>query len=139
MDPLLIPLAAITIPIIVVPVAILSRQARRARELDHIERMRGLELGHGLPQKDAWWTASRIVVLIAGIVPIWAMGLAGFIDWFGGARQELWEASAIVAAVGVLCGTYLATRHLFPRPTVDAPTLKPQYDPDAFDVVSSRG
>jgi hypothetical protein len=138
-DTMIIPLAALAIPLIIAPVAIVSKAAQRKRELEHAERMRALELGSVLKQDEPWWTPSRIVVLIGGVVPISALGLAGFLAWFGEGRPGLWEACGLVAATGVACGTFLGGRLISVQAQVDRPALKPQYDPDAFDVVGSRG
>ncbi len=141
MDVLIIPLVALAIPLIVAPTAIVFRHAQREREMEHAERMRALELGHKLPQDESWWTRPRITVLIAGVVPAGALGLAGFIHWFGGPHQDIWEGCCVVASLGLICGTYLASRLLARQPAVDAPNLKPQYDydPDAFEVAGARG
>ena len=138
-DVLVIPLAALAIPIVVGPIAILAKHAQRDRELEHAERMRAMEVGATLTQDEPWWTPARLVVLIAGVVPVASMGIAGFIDWFGGARPGLWESCGLVAGAGLVCGTYLAGRVITVTPSVEARSIKPHYDPDAFDVVSSRG
>jgi len=65
MDPLIVPLAALTIPIVVAPTAIAFKHVQRLRELEHIERMRALELGWVLPKDEPWWSPARIVVMIA--------------------------------------------------------------------------
>ena len=72
-DPLIIPLAALGIPIIVVPTAMAFKHAARLRELDHTERMRALELGRFNPGDGEWTTNGRIGKPIRASVPIVAM------------------------------------------------------------------
>jgi hypothetical protein len=139
MDPLLIPMAAFLIPIIVVPTALAFKHARRVRELEHLERMRAIELGRLQPGDESWSTPARIVTSIGAGVPIASMIIAFLESQQHGYRFETWFFCGCTALAGVIGGTCLASRYLLVPREADPAASKPVYDPDAFDVVSSRG
>jgi hypothetical protein len=138
MDPLLIPVFALMIPIVIVPTALAFKKAERARQLEHTERMRALELGRILPKDEGWWSPARISVAIGAGVPIAAMAAAMNATESSGFQERIWLMSGMVSITGVISGSCLAFRHFF-GPSQDAAVEKPQYDPDAFDVVGRRG
>lgn len=139
MDPLLIPILALFIPIVIAPTAIAFKTAERARMLEHTERMRALELGRTLPKDEPWWNPARIGVFIGAGVPIAAMAVSLVATESGGPLERLWLINGMVAIAGVICGTTIVCRHFFKAPQTAAYAEKHQYDPDAFDVVGSRG
>jgi ABC-type spermidine/putrescine transport system permease subunit II len=138
MDPLLIPVFALLIPIVIVPTAMAFKKAERARQLEHAERMRALELGRTLPKDEGWWNAARISVTIGAGVPIFSMFAAMVATEWSGFQERIWLMCGMVSMAAVISGTSLAFRHFF-SPTQDTAVEKPQYDPDAFDVVGRRG
>jgi hypothetical protein len=139
MDPILIPLAALSIPIIVVPTSLAFKHARRVRELEHLERMRAIELGRSQPGDESWSMPARISTAIGAGVPIVSMIIAFLESQQQGYRFETWFFCGCTAIAGVIGGTCLASRFLIAPREADSTTSKPVYDPDAFDVVSSRG
>ena len=144
MDPLIIPIVALVIPIIIVPTAMGIKHARFLREVEHAERMRAMELGRPLDE-DETWTPAGIVVTIGAGVPVASMliawlasrsyGIAG-----GSVVESIWKMAGMVGLGGVICGSILASQMLMkrdqPAPAVDE---KPEFDPEAFDVVGRRG
>jgi hypothetical protein len=140
MDPLIIPIVALLIPMIIVPTALGIKHARFLREVEHAERMRAMELGRPLAEDQSWTPAATASSIGAG-VPIAVM----FIAFIAAPRQEsseaLWMAAAMIGVAGVICGTILAGMQLSRRNQASAASTveKPAYDPDQFDVVSSRG
>jgi hypothetical protein len=66
------------------------------------------------------------------------MGAAMFATLETGFHEEIWMSSGLVGVAGVICGTLLAA---LSRPAVaaDRSAAKPVYEPDAFDVVGTRG
>ena len=142
-DPILIPLAGIALPVVLVPVILGIRYARYERQLEHAERIRALELGRTLPKDEPWWTLPRISVAIGAGVP----AAVFFCAWQAGRTQGdptvTWVAASIVGFAAVVCGSGLSAWHFF-RPDQSADLAdgfhaKPQFDADAYDVVSSRG
>ena len=59
----------------IAPLAIILgiRQAQRKREMEHIERMKALELGRTLPQDEPWLSPTKIGAAIGILVPIAAL------------------------------------------------------------------
>jgi hypothetical protein len=137
-DPLIIPLAALGIPIIVAPTAMAFKHAAKLRDLEHAEKMRALELGRFNPGDAEWTTNARIGAGIGAGVPIVAMIAALVASMEVGYHEEIWTSSGFVGVAGVICGAILAAQ---PRSAVaaDQSTAKPVYEPDAFDVVGTRG
>ncbi len=136
MSPFIIPIVALLIPMIIVPVVLGLRHAKLDRELEHAERMRALEMGRTLPQDEAWWTPARISVTIGAGVPIgvflcavMAIGLVGY-------REGIWVGAMAVGVTAVVCGTFLAAKSFNSR-AFDP--VKPMMDADVFDVAGSRG
>ena len=76
MDPIIIPIVGMAIPIVIVPVALGIKYARRERELEHAERMKALELGRTLPQDEPLWSPGRLCLAIGVGVPIGVFGFA---------------------------------------------------------------
>jgi hypothetical protein len=142
-DPILIPLAGIALPVVLVPVILSIRHAKFERQLEHSERIKALELGRTLPKDEAWWTLPRISVAIGAGVPASVF----FCAWQASESQHdarvIWIAAGIVAMTAVVCGTALTAWHFFrpDRTTDDSDrySAKSQFDADAYDVVSSRG
>jgi hypothetical protein len=142
-DPILIPIAGLALPMILVPVILGIRYARLERELEHAERMKALELGRTLSKDEGWWTLPRISVAIGAGVPTAVF----FCAWQASESQpdskDIWLGAAIVGLGAVLSGSVLAARHFLPReraadPVYGVPT-KSQSDPYEYDVVSRRG
>ena len=143
MDPLVIPIVGMAIPIILVPIVLALRHARIERELEHAERIKALELGRTLPQDEPWWSPARICVAIGAGVPIGVFGLAFLASQAVGPSEQIWVAAGVVGVAGVFNGTFLAgryfTQYARPKTGADVGHAKPEVDADAFDVVGSRG
>jgi drug/metabolite transporter (DMT)-like permease len=143
MDPLIIPIVALLIPIVIVPTALGIKHARFLREVEHAERMRAMELGQTLPG-DVSWTPASVAVLIGAGVPIAAMLIAfmagrSFHD--GEQIRGIWQAAAVIGFGGVICGTALGIQQFAKtdRPAPVSHDEKLAFDPDAYDVVGRRG
>jgi hypothetical protein len=141
-DPMLIPIAAIALPVILVPIILGLRQARIERELEHAERMKALELGRTLPQDEGWWSLPRISVAIGAGVP----AVVFFCAWQGSESlsdpRTPWVAASLVGLAAVVSGSTLAARHYLrhdeARQAAHGFNGKPLIDEDAYDFVSRR-
>src|SRR5262249_11690942 len=127
---------------------------RRKRELEHIERMRALEVGRsypgdneggflGLPHRAI---PALIAVAIGAGVPLGVFLFALLASLIGGYQQELWLALGLVGLGAVISCTVLAHGAFQMMPSNSASERsesfadsKPLVDEDAYDVVSSRG
>jgi len=104
--------------------------------------MRALELGRTLAEDESWSPTTLAATIGAG-VPLGSLAIA----WLAGQSSPalagpISVAAGIVGLAGVICGTILAARLFAARATSASPGRhdeKPAYDPDAFDVVGSRG
>jgi hypothetical protein len=143
-DPLVIPIAGIALPVVLVPVILGMRHARRERELEHAERIKALELGRTLPRDESFWTLPRIAVAIGAGVPA-AVFFCAWQATQGHPRDPffVWGAACVVGTTAVIRGSSMAARHFLrrddPSPFETDPRAKASFDPDAYDVVSSRG
>ncbi len=143
MESFVIPLVALLIPIIIVPTAMGFKHARLLRELKHAERMRAMELGRTLPEDEPWWSPSRLAAGIGLGVPLGSLLVALMVASDSPPQRDpVWVAAGIIGLGGVIGGTLLAGHQITARRKAEATypsNGKPVYDPDAFDVVSSRG
>jgi hypothetical protein len=126
----------------IAPLAIIMgiRHDRRKRELEHMERMRALELGRKLPQDEPWLSPMKIAVVIGGVVPLVVFTSVASATVKTGFHEEMWIAAAIVGTAGLISGSALAANTL-KREATSTGSLdsKPYVEEDAYDVVSSRG
>jgi hypothetical protein len=141
-DPLLIPLAGLLVPIILVPTILGLKHARIDRELEHAERMKALELGRTLPRDEPWWSPVRLAAAIGVGVPV-AVFLLAWLATAGETHREEgpWIAAMSIGLAGVICGALLANRHFVRAAELERsryPGAKPVFEEDAFDVVGSR-
>lgn len=119
------------------------RSERRKRELEHIERMRALELGRRLPGEGPWLSPLRLGFLIAVVVPICLFGIAWLATRAAGYHEDIWTAAGYASFMALPCGAGLAAlggaRPERERAATDAGPSKPRLEEDAYDVVSTRG
>jgi hypothetical protein len=137
------------------PIFLHFRGERRKRELDHIERMRAIEVGrsypgetrYGLPAVPHWAAPHLIAVSIGAVVPLGVFACALLTSLIGGYQKDIWIAAGMVGLGGVISGTVLAYG-AFKTTAAGAAAedrsdtyinSKPLVDEDAYDVVSSRG
>ena len=142
MEAIVLPIIALMIPIVIVPTVLGFKHGRYLREVEHTERMRAMELGRTLPGDEP--LSPAIIATAIGVgVPLGSLVLAWLADLTSGGRsgEVIWMAAGLVALGGVICGTTLAYPLLATRnqPATYQEALKPEYDPDAFDVVGRRG
>ena len=142
----IIPIVALLIPIIIVPTALGIRFAQKNREMEHLERMRALELGRPMLDDEGEPTPMGFALKIGAGVPASAMGIA----WIASLTLHntdlshgAWQAAVAIAAVALVCGTVLALRafglaHQLQSGRAEA-DRKPAFDPDAYDHIGSRG
>jgi len=151
MEPILIPIMALMIPIIVVPTSLVLRHRLKIREMEHAERIRALELGL-VPRADSisWPGASLCIALGAG-VPIGTLLVTWLSTLTNDLPHEVWGAPVVLSFFAIWAAQSLAERMLGSKKDVqtadgnssrspaDRTDRKPVLDPDAFDVVGSRG
>jgi len=140
---IVIPLAGIALPAFLVPTILTFRQAAKKREHLHLERMRALEMGQPVPGESSWPQAFVCAMVGAGVP------LGSFLfTWLASVTTmprlsgEVWFAPTVVSLGALAFASQLAGTLFRPsRATASTAHLngKPAMDPDAYDVVGSRG
>jgi hypothetical protein len=140
--------------IVTLPIFLHFRGERRKRELDHIERMRAIEVGRAYPGESKfglsgvpqWIVPHVIAVSIGALVPLGVFLCAFLASLIVGYHKDVWLAATMVGLGAVIGGTVLASGAFQKMPSSGAPeqaesymNSKPHIDEDAYDVVSSRG
>lgn len=152
MEPeLLIPLAAISLPILLVPTVMSLKSRQRRREFEHLERMKAMEMGTTPGHLSGPWSGRSIAAIGAGVpmASMFAAWLTSFTVQPDFEREIpftaiVWGSSSLVSLFGLTTSLILgalqsrASRSSFENSNHVA-SFKPSYDPDAFDVVGSRG
>ncbi len=136
---LLIPLSAIALPMVLVPIILAMKQVQRKRECEHMERMKSLELGRPLPFTQAWPALAAIA--IGAIMPVGVFVVALIASTQSEGHAEAFFApAAFVSVCGVWAGGGLARRlFAYGSSTANGSNDKHAIDPEAFDVVGRRG
>jgi hypothetical protein len=122
----------------VLPIGLHYRNERRKREMEHIERIKALELGRTLPQDEPWWSPLRIALLIGAGVPVGVFLSVCIASLAVGFHEPMWIAAGMVGTSGVICGSILAGHSFQTRKASSPLDAKPDVEEDAYDVVSSR-
>ena len=112
----------------------------RKRELEHLERMRAMELGRKLPQDEPWMSPAKIGAAVAILVPIGAFISVYRATEVAGYHEPMWLAVVIVGVAAVISGSVVvATSTKKGATPSETASAKPIIEEDAYDVVSSRG
>ncbi len=147
---LVVPLAGIMMPLVLAPSIIMLAHRLKRREWQHKERLQALELGLPVPQDRPQMGGGTVAAIGAGVPAVsvlaaWLTTLSvptSHAD-FMGVVALAWGCALMLSMAALIGSLVLASRLLRARQAAElADTLtasKPAYDPDAFDVVSSRG
>jgi hypothetical protein len=150
MEPLIIPIVAILMPLALVPTIIFMKHRHKRREWEHVERMRSLEGSAPFPSGPGSVGSGGVAAIGAG-VPI-ASVIAAFLTCV---NVEItpedqvpmagiaWGCALMISVGAMATSLILAFMQARARRQSEAAMFqvdKPAvYDPDAYDVVSSRG
>jgi formate hydrogenlyase subunit 3/multisubunit Na+/H+ antiporter MnhD subunit len=148
MEVLMIPITAMLMPLVLVPTILFMKHRHKRREWEHLERMKEME--ERLPASPAQALGrGRGVTAIGAGVPM----LSVFMAWMttvisqpaspnSEVSEIAWGVAAVISICAMFTGLILARMHIRAVKELQADSglnAKPVYDPDAFDVVSSRG
>ena len=136
---ILVPLAGIALPMILVPTILAFRHMAKKREFQHRERMRSLETGRSMPGESIWPQAFVCAAVGAG-VPVGAFFFT-FLAWISSSHTpgEIWLAPVVVSLAALMSSKVMALSLFRMTNHETAMEAKPAFDPDAYDVVGSRG
>ncbi len=152
MDPLIIPIVAILMPLLLVPTIMTMKHRMKQREWEHLERMRAMNGPQPLTRLGNWVGAGGVAAIGAG-VPIAAMlgALVTTVSYrdipYDGVPVPAiaWGCAVLVSLGGFGTSLLLATmqarlqRQLDSVAAAEIRAEKPVFDPDTFDVVGTRG
>jgi hypothetical protein len=150
-DPLIIPIVAILMPLVLAPTIIVLKQRHRRREWEHTERMKAMEIQLPTPPAE-WLGKGKGIAAIGAGVPI-ASVIAALLASvaFGqeSAHQDTialngiaWGCACVISVFALATSLILAS--MSRKAAKEAASAehvmngKPVFDPDAYDVVSSR-
>ena len=140
--------------VVTLPFVLHFRGERRKRELDHIERMRAIEVGRSYPGETRnaflaipqWAMPHVIAISIGAVVPLGVFVCTFLTSLIVGYHKEIWIPAGMVGIASVICGTVLGSHALqITASNGDSDrsdsfsSSKPLVEEDAYDVVSSRG
>ncbi len=147
MDPVIIPIVAILMPLVLVPTILFMKHRHQRREWEHLERMRSLDRSVPFPMGNDAARSSGVAAIGAG-VPI-ASVIAAFLTCVSAdvrSGDEIPMAGiawgcALLISVGAMATSLLLQARARRQSNSDASQVEKSaiYDPDAYDVVSSRG
>jgi hypothetical protein len=148
-EALVIPIIAILMPLVLVPTILVLKHRHSRREWEHKERMKAMDFRLPAPPSEAAALGRAIGQIGAG-VPIVSVltALATTLAWGPNNGDDVpmpavaWGCAALISACAMGTSLMLALLHRrtskAAEPTHLADNGKPVFDPDAFDVVSSR-
>ncbi len=152
MDPLIIPVIAILMPLLLVPTILTLKHRHKRREWEHMERMRALNGPQPLTRLGNWVGGGGVAAIGAG-VPI-ASVLAALVitlSWQEMPYEPIpvpvfaWAGAVVISLAGLGTSLLLALLQARTQRQLDAAAVaelradKPVFDPDTFDVVGTRG
>lgn len=152
-DPLVIPIVAIAMPLLLVPTILVLKHRFKRREWEHLERMRAMNSASPPPRPVGSVGSGGVGAIGAGVPA--ASVLGAFLTTLYAPPTSLfddipvavvaWACAAVIAGGGMFTALVLAflqartVRHIASIEASHAETFKPAFDPDTFDVVGSRG
>lgn len=136
---LIILLGVIALIVVVgMPILVAIRFEARRKEMEHLERMRAIELGRPLADESGWWTPARMAVGIGMGVPIGVFAIGVIAAGTSGAAPFIWPAAGAVGVAAVICGTVLAVRLPSAASLTADPSVKPHIHPDTYDAAEHQ-
>jgi hypothetical protein len=151
MDPLLIPIVAILMPLVLAPTVIFMKHRHRRREWEHLERMKAMDFHVPMQSAPQVGKAADVAAIGAGVpfvsvlaalmtTLIWEPSVDGDPSVVPGIA---WGCAVLISLGAMFTSLILAFMHgratRYSEASAAMHNGKPVYDPDAFDVVSSRG
>jgi hypothetical protein len=136
-----------SLALVIIWAASSNRQARQRKEMEHAERMKAMELGLAPQPYGLTWPAASICIAVGAGVPVGSFVVAWLAILTADAPPAIFVAPVFVSVAALNATRKLALRLIDPKAGVihrpssanAAPVGKPEYDPDAFDVVGRRG
>ncbi len=148
-EDLIIPLAGIMLPMILVPSIIMLVHRQKKREWQHQERLRALETGLPAFAPDRALGGGTVAVIgagvpIASVLTAWMTTIClPYLHDYMLIIAVVWGCAFLISTVALITSLALGVLLMRSRKPADSvdyfAAAKPAYEPDAYDVVSSRG
>jgi hypothetical protein len=151
MDPLIIPIVAILMPLVLVPTILVMKHRHQRRKWEHLERIKAMETQLPIPPRQSIAGVGGVTAIGAGVPAVSVLGaLLTTLLWEPLAIADAatvpavaWGCALFISIGAMITGLKLAGMRQNSVKDAEASNAasdgKPIYDPDAFDVVSSRG
>jgi hypothetical protein len=146
---LAIPLAGIFMPLVLAISIVRMKHRQKQRQWRHEERLRALELGLLLPEPEQRLGSGSVVAIGAGVPAATVLAAAMTSLHVSYNSQDSiplmaisWGCACLISSAALFTSVVLGTKVIRSRGTTEPMELlaaKPSCEPDAFDVVSSRG
>jgi ABC-type Fe3+ transport system permease subunit len=150
-DPLIIPIVAILMPLVLVPTILVLKHRHKRREWEHRERMRAMEGPLPLMRTAAGVGSGGVAAIGAG-VPVASVvaALVTTLSWEPTTPVDVpmpavaWGCAVVISVAGLVTSLLLALLQARAQRQMDSTVAaalnseKPAFDPDTFDVVGSR-
>ncbi len=149
-EALIIPLAGNMMPLVLVPSIIILVHRPKKREWHHQERLRAIDAGLPAPASERTPGGGSVVAIGAG-VPVasvftaWmtTMGVSDSHPDYMPIIAIAWGCAFLISTgaliTSLVLGVLLLRSSKSAQPVNAFAAIKPEYEPDAYDVVSSRG
>jgi hypothetical protein len=151
-DPLVIPIVAILMPLVLVPTALVLKHRHKRREWEHLERMKAMNGAQPLTRLRGWVGSGGVAAIGAGVPAISVIGaLVTTLNFRPMTPDDFivpavaWGCAVLISAGGLITSLLLALLQARTQQKLDSAAsagldqAKPAFDPDLFDVVGSRG
>ena len=150
MNVLYIPMVAILMPLVLVPTIVSMKHRHQRRKWEHLERLKSMEVQMPIPMRQAIGRAGGISAIGAGVPAVSVLGaLLTTLLWEPIESGDsvavpfiAWGCALLISVGAMLTSLKLASmQHAAWRDFESAQRtddFKPAFDPDAFDVASSR-
>ncbi len=123
-----------------------NKQAHRRKEMEHLERIKAMELGIMPSSAGLTWPAAASCIAIGAGVPVGSFAVCWLASLTAHVPGGIWVAPVFVSLSAIQAARKIAYRSLdlksgakWPTSIPSKSTGKPEFDPDAYDVVGSRG
>jgi hypothetical protein len=150
-DPLIIPIVAILMPLVLVPTILVLKHRHKRREWEHRERMRAMEGPLPLMRPGAGVGSGGVAAIGAG-VPVASVlaALVTTLNWDPTTPADVpmpavaWGCAVVISVAGLGTSLVLALLQARAQRQTESSLAaalnseKPAFDPDTFDVVGSR-
>jgi hypothetical protein len=151
-DPIIIPIVAILMPLFLVPSILVLKHRHKRREWEHLERMKAMEGPQPLTRLTGWAGSGGVTAIGGGVPMVAVLGaLLTTLNWEPSVPGDasvpgvVWGSAAVISIGAFVTSLLLALLQARTQREIDSAAVagfqneKPAYDPDEFDVVGSRG